>query len=116
MNNLYHKLTVASVCTALGFAIGASEEAKGATFNSSFPYPWITFQVTDGGSFGSFDGLGDAVDSVTYPDIDFGRNHSWYVVERTTAREIAALAEEQMLEILLCTTTMLQSLCQRFCI
>jgi hypothetical protein len=32
MNNLYHKVAVASVCTALGFALGANKEAKAATF------------------------------------------------------------------------------------
>ena len=32
MNNLYHKVAVASVCTVLGFAVGASSEAKAATF------------------------------------------------------------------------------------
>jgi hypothetical protein len=32
MNNLYHKVTVACVCTALGFALGANKEAKAATF------------------------------------------------------------------------------------
>jgi hypothetical protein len=32
MNNLYHKVAVASVCTALALALGANEEAKGATF------------------------------------------------------------------------------------
>jgi hypothetical protein len=32
MNNLYHKVAVASVCTALSFALGANEEAKAATF------------------------------------------------------------------------------------
>jgi len=93
MNNLYHKVAVASVCTVLGFSIGATEEAKAATFNSSYPYPWITFEAYDGGSFGSFDGLGDAVGAVTYPNIDFGWNHSWSLVERTTASEIAALTE-----------------------
>jgi|GEM_PF-251918 len=93
MNNLYHKVAVASACTALGLAIGASKEAKAATFNTSFPYPLITFEVHDGGSFGSFDGLGDAVMSLTYPDVDSGRNHSWYTAERTTTGEIAALTE-----------------------
>ncbi len=93
MNNLYHKVALASVCTALSFAIGASKEAYSATFNSFFPYPLITFQAYDGGSFGSFDGLGDGVDSVTHPNVDFEQRHSWYVVERTTAREIAALTE-----------------------
>jgi hypothetical protein len=93
MNNFYHKLAVASICTALGFAIGASQEAKAATFNNSyFPYP-ITFQAYDGGSFGSFDGRGDAVDSVGYPSPDTGIFHTWGGVEKTTAREVAALAE-----------------------
>jgi hypothetical protein len=32
MNNLYQKVTVASVCTALGFALGANKEASSATF------------------------------------------------------------------------------------
>ena len=56
MNNLYHKVAVASVCTALGFALGASEEAKAATF--TLP-PTITFQVNDN----NFDGRGDRVQS-----------------------------------------------------
>jgi hypothetical protein len=93
MNNLYHKLAVASIYTALGFAIGASEEAKAATFNSQFYYPQPMFQVYDGGSFGSFDGLGDAVDSVASPDPDSGNRHTWDLVERTTVREVAALTE-----------------------
>ena len=93
MNNLYHKIAVASVCTALGFAIGASEKAKAATFINSYTPSSITFQVYDGGSFGSFDGLGDAVDSIGYPAPESGIGHSWGLVERTTAREIAALTE-----------------------
>jgi len=92
-NKVYHKVAVASVCTALGFAIGASEEAKAATFNSYFPYPLLTFQAYDGGSFGSFDGLGDAVDSVYYPEGTQEHGHSWSLVERTTASEIGALTE-----------------------
>jgi len=32
MNNLYHKVAVASVCTALSFTLGANQEAKAATF------------------------------------------------------------------------------------
>jgi len=94
MNNLYHKVAVASVCTALGFALGASEEAYSATFNGYFPFPSITFHAYDGGSFGSFDGLGDAVDSVVYqPNGEDGTIYTWHLVERTTAREVAALAE-----------------------
>ena len=92
MNNFYHKLAVASICTALGFAIGANEEAKAATFRSSYYYS-TTFHAYDGGSFGSFDGLGDAVDSIAHPDPEVQSFHSWFLVERTTAREVAALVE-----------------------
>jgi len=60
MNNFYHKVALASVCTALGFVVGASEEASSATF--TLP-PAITFEVIDGGPFsgGIYDGLGDEV-------------------------------------------------------
>jgi len=64
MNNLYRKVAVASVCTALGFALGASEEAKAASFTFA---PTITFEVLDledqyyFGGPGRFDGLGDLV-------------------------------------------------------
>jgi hypothetical protein len=93
MNNFYHKLAVASICATLSFPLGASEEAKAATFNSYFPYS-LTFHAYDGGSFGSFDGLGDAVDSFGRPDPDStGAFHSWYLVERTTTEESAALVE-----------------------
>jgi hypothetical protein len=63
MNNLYHKVAVASVCIALGFGLGANKEAKAATLSLE---PTITFSVLDfdgsltvyGGST-LFDGLGD---------------------------------------------------------
>jgi hypothetical protein len=59
MNNLYHKVAVASVCTALGFALGANPEAKAASFNLGGSN---TFVVMDSNYFGhSFDGLGDLV-------------------------------------------------------
>jgi hypothetical protein len=43
MNNLYHKVAVASVCTVLGFAVGAREEAKAATINLSPTIQFGTF-------------------------------------------------------------------------
>jgi hypothetical protein len=53
MNNFfYHKLAVASICTALGFAIGANEEAKAATFTLT---PTTRSVVGDS----NFDELGD---------------------------------------------------------
>jgi len=68
MNNLYHKVAVASVCTALGFALGANKEASAAAFTLA---PTINFQVIDDGIWGGdenspyphyqFDGVGDRV-------------------------------------------------------
>jgi len=54
MNNLYHKIAVASVCTALGFALGANKEAKAATITLE---PAINFEVLDY----SNDGVPDSV-------------------------------------------------------
>ena len=80
MNNLYHKVAVASACTALGFVLGASPEAKAASFTLA---PTITFEVIDGGYDGdSFDGLGDLV----FPG-------NFDVVLRGTDGEAAQLAE-----------------------
>ena len=98
MNNLYHKVAVVFVCTALGFALGANKEAEAATFSSDYylqPFSNLTFQAIDGGSYGSFDGQGDTVTNVSD-----GRNgespqpHSWHdAIERTDSREVAALLE-----------------------
>jgi hypothetical protein len=52
MNNLYHKVAVASACTALGFPLGANQEAYSATFGLQ---PTTAFVVRDSNS----DGLGD---------------------------------------------------------
>ncbi|HEY9811985.1 MAG TPA: PEP-CTERM sorting domain-containing protein [Candidatus Sericytochromatia bacterium] len=56
MNNLYHKVAVASVCTVLGFALGANTEAKAATLSLE---PTIKVEVADYLPPAS-DGLGDA--------------------------------------------------------
>ena len=68
MSRLYHKVAVASVCTALGFVLGASPEAKAATFTLE---PTITFGVIDWGYqvwneeenylYYEFDGVGDLI-------------------------------------------------------
>ncbi|MEG4248640.1 PEP-CTERM sorting domain-containing protein [Microcoleus sp. Pol10D4] len=80
MKNLYHKVAVASVCTALGFVLGTSEEAKAATFTLA---PSITFEVIDKGYEGyTFDGLGDEV----FPG-------NFDVVVRGTLGEAAEFAE-----------------------
>ena len=80
MNHLYHKVAVASVGIALGFALGANKEAYSATFTYA---PNITFQIIDGGVYDhSFDGVGDLL----FP---------WYffAVLRGTEGEIAEFAE-----------------------
>jgi hypothetical protein len=59
MSNIYHKVVVASVCTALSFGLGSPKKAYSATFSLA---PTITFEVIDGGIFGdTYDGLGDLV-------------------------------------------------------
>jgi hypothetical protein len=45
MNSLYHKIAVVSVCTALGFTLGANKEVKAATFTLT---PTIQFGINTG--------------------------------------------------------------------
>src|SRR4028119_1843646 len=125
MNNLYHRVAVASVCTALGFALGANKEAKAATFSSDYylyPFSTLTFQAIDGGSYGSFDGQGDTVTNVSYHNNGESiQPHSWHdAIERTDSREVAALLESpfsSMTGILLVIVKMpkLQALLMQFC-
>jgi len=84
MKNLYHKVAVTSVCATLGFALGASPEAKAASFTF---LPAITFEVLDDGSDdnSNFDGLGDVV----FPASDF----SIIAVARGTLGEIRSFTE-----------------------
>jgi hypothetical protein len=69
MNNLYHKVAVASVCTTLGFALGANKEAKAASFTL---VPTYSFVAIDWGSSNSsgIDGLGDAYYPTSNPSAD----------------------------------------------
>src|SRR4028119_32267 len=57
MKNLYQKVVVTSLCTALSFALGANKEAKAAIF--SLPST-INSEIIDG-TRNSFDGLGDDI-------------------------------------------------------
>lgn len=58
MYNLYHKVAVASICTALSFAFGANKEAKAATFSLT---PTSSFIIVDSNG----DGVGDySIDSL----------------------------------------------------
>jgi hypothetical protein len=96
MKNLYHKVAVASVFTALGFVLGASPEAKAASFTFA---PTITFEVIDleeGPSH--FDGLGDLV----FPG-------NFDVVARGTLGEAAELAEINIGSFSLAPNTVISS-------
>jgi len=96
MNNLYHKVAVASVCTALGFVLGANEEAKAATFTFT---PSITFEVIDLEEGPSrFDGLGDLV----FPG-------NFDVVVRGTVGEAAEFAEFNIGSLSLAPNTIISS-------
>jgi hypothetical protein len=96
MNNLYHKVVVASVCTALGFVLGPNEEAKAASFDFA---PTITFEVTDDDYFGnSFDGLGNDV----YPG-------NFDIVFRGTRGEAAQFAEFNIGSLSLAPNTIINS-------
>ena len=67
MNNLYHKVAVVSVCTILGFGLGANKEVKAATFTlrltSSADSDGISFSIRDSNPQ---DGLGDFVNSSVF--------------------------------------------------
>ena len=97
MNNLYHKIAVAFVCTALSFALEANKKAEAATFSTTYYSiaSHLTFHAIDGSSYGSFDGLGDTVTNVSYTNFWEWPSlpHSWQGVERTDTREVAALLE-----------------------
>jgi hypothetical protein len=66
MNNLYHKVAVASVCTALGFALGANQEVKAATITLPSAINFGVLDFNDGGN-SFFDGLGDEVLPANFP-------------------------------------------------
>lgn len=96
MNNLYHKVAVASACTALSFVLGANTEAKAATFTLA---PTITFEVIDFNYDGnSFDGLGDEV----FPG-------NFDVVLRGTDGEAAEFAEFNIDSLSLAPNTVISS-------
>jgi hypothetical protein len=101
MNNLYHKVAVASACSALSLVLGASPEAKATSFTFT---PTITFEVIDledqyyFGGPGRFDGLGDLV----FPG-------NFDVVVRGTLGEAAELAEFNIGSFSLAPNTVISS-------
>jgi hypothetical protein len=96
MNNLSYKVVVTSVCTALGFVMGASSETKAASFILA---PTITFEVIDleEGS-NRFDGLGD----LAFPN-------NFDSVVRGTIGEAAEFAEFNIGSLSLAPNTIITS-------
>ncbi len=101
MNNLSHKVAVASVCMALGFVLGANTEVKAATLSLE---PTTIFTVNDldsryavGGPF-SFDGLGDYV-----------RPGKFDFVIKGLAGEVASFAEFNIGNFSLASNTVISS-------
>jgi hypothetical protein len=60
MKNLYGKVALVSVCTALGFALGANKEAKAATFTLTSTNNFYVYDVNN-------DGVGDGGNSQNLP-------------------------------------------------
>jgi hypothetical protein len=70
MNNIYYKFAVTSVCTALGFALGADEKAYSTTFTLT---PDVSLGVLDSnGSAQSMGDFGGYVWKVTNYGLDAG--------------------------------------------
>jgi hypothetical protein len=67
MSNLYHKIAVVSVCTALGFAWGANKEAKAATITLT-----PTIQFGAGARFNRLNKYYDVKLSPQYDRVSFG--------------------------------------------
>jgi hypothetical protein len=69
-NNLYHKVAVASVCTALSFTLGANKEAKAATFTLTRTSSFIIVDSNDDGvgdySINSFENLPVGISCCTF--------------------------------------------------
>jgi hypothetical protein len=79
MKNLYHKVAVASICTALGFVLGASKEAKAATFTLTATEFFVE-DIYDQNGYGT-DGLGDRLLNSRY-DNEFISNEGYRSIVR----------------------------------
>jgi hypothetical protein len=67
MNSLYHKIAIASVCTALSFTVGANQEAKAVTFTLTAPRFLVQGDIEFGGTeVITGDYSGPSIDSYGY--------------------------------------------------
>ena len=101
MNNLYHKVAVASVGMVLGFALGANKEAKAATFTLT---PATSFGVTDQG----MDGVGDSYYSGIPFHVGASSNHAGQL------QEDRAFYEFNIANLSLASNTVISSAIFRF--
>jgi hypothetical protein len=75
MNNLYHKIAVASVCTALGFALGANKEAKAATITLTQGLSFYVYDMVDMNGTYLSDGIGDGAYPASWVQKDPEQEH-----------------------------------------
>jgi len=68
MNNLYHKIAVTSICTALSFTLVTHKEAKAATFTLSPPETQFFIEDRYPQNHYGVDGVGDTFVSPNNPD------------------------------------------------
>ena len=113
MKNLYHKVAVASVCTALSFTLGANKEAKAATFTLTATEFLVEDIYTPNG-YGT-DGLGDELLNNRY-DKEFIPNEGDYPsivrfpsVGKTRNRERRAFYEFNIGNLSLAPNTVISS-------
>jgi hypothetical protein len=100
MNNLYHKVAVASLCTALSFALEANKEAEAATFTLE-PQEMFLIRDTNG------DGLGDEVIDDSFPL--FGRSVLAVGREPFSRQEYRAFYEFNIASLSLASNTVISS-------
>jgi hypothetical protein len=116
MNNLYHKVAVASVCTALGFVLGASSEAKAASFTLTATKFFID-DIYPQDNYGA-DGVGDTLLNSRYdnelfefvlPDIYRFPTVAKEGIERRIERERRAFYEFNIGSLSLAPNTVIRS-------
>jgi hypothetical protein len=110
MNNLSHKVAIASACTALSFVLGASEEVKAATI---ILRPTTSFGVIDYNVSGQGpDGVGDSYYSGVPLHVGSGSislSGQWGPEERLFSTEDRAFYEFNIANLSLAPNTVISS-------
>jgi len=100
MKNLYQKVAVTSLCTALGFALGASEEAKAATITLT---PAASFYSFDLNVIGNTEGDGYLVQKTLLVGTE------WTNGKREFKNEFRALYEFNIASLFFASDTIIKS-------